>query len=55
MTKEEALTLIDGHKNKLINPVEMLEWTWLRVIILNLDETEWFRALGKAEAETLSR
>lgn len=54
MTKEEALALIDGHKNKLINPVEMLKWTWLRVIILNVRDEDWFDAVSKSE-ETLSQ
>ena len=49
MTKDEALALIDAHKNKLINPVEMLHWTWLRVIILNININAWNDALGKAE------
>jgi hypothetical protein len=54
MTKEEALKLIDDHKNKLINPVEMLHWTWLRVIIVNLSDEAWFDALAEAQ-ETLSK
>lgn len=54
MEKSEALKLIDDHKNKLINPVEMLHWTWLRVLILHIDETEWYTALAKAE-ETMSK
>ena len=41
MTKVEALTLIDKHKNKLIDPVELLNWTWLRVIILQITDEEW--------------
>jgi hypothetical protein len=54
MTKQEALALIDGHKNKLINPVEMLHWTWLRVIINQFTESEWNGALQEAE-EVMSR
>lgn len=54
MTKEEALALIDGHKNKLINPVEMLRWTWLRVIILNMRDEDWEAAVEQATI-TLSR
>lgn len=54
MTKADAIALIDAHKNKLINPVEMLHWTWLRVVINNLDEDAWNAALTKAEV-TLSR
>lgn len=41
MSKEEALKLIDDHKNKLVNPIEMLNWTWLRVTILNIPEDQW--------------
>jgi len=48
MTREQAIELIDQHKNRLINPVEMLNWTWLRVIILNLSDEDWSRALDKA-------
>ena len=54
MTREEAITLIDEHKNKLINPVEMLHWTWLRVIILSMSDEHWFAALEKAK-DILSR
>lgn len=54
MTREEAIKMIDAHKNKLINPVEMLNWTWLRVIILNLDDKDWERALTET-VKALSR
>ncbi len=54
MYKQDALKLIDNHKNKLINPVDMLHWTWLRVVILNISDDEWDRALGEAK-KTLSR
>lgn len=54
MRKEEAVALIDAHKNKLINPVEMLNWTWLRVIINEMSEADWERHVTKA-AEVLSR
>lgn len=54
MTKTEALQLIDDHKNKLVNPVEMLHWAWLRVIILKIPIDAWDKAAGKAE-ETLSQ
>lgn len=53
MRKEKAIALIDAHKNKLINPVEMLHWTWLRVIINNMTDETWEAAVGKA-AETMS-
>ena len=48
MRKQEALDLIDVHKNKLINPVEMLHWTWLRVIILTTTDKEWEELVGRA-------
>lgn len=54
MRREEALKMIDDHKNKMINPVEMLHWTWLRVIINSLTEGEWETAVEKA-TETLSK
>lgn len=54
MTKEEALQLIDDHKNKLINPVEMLSWVHLRVVILNISEDEWGKACEKSY-DVLSR
>lgn len=49
MTKDEALKLIDDHKNKLINPVEMLAWVWLRVLILSITDEEWQALLARAE------
>lgn len=53
MDKSEAVELIDKNKNALIDPVEMLHWTWLRVIINNVDDAAWDAALAKA-TETLS-
>lgn len=41
MTKVEALALIDNHKNDFINPVEMLNWAWLRLIINAIPEDKW--------------
>lgn len=54
MTKTEALRLIDEHKNKLVNPVEMLTWTWLRVFILCISDDDWDKYMLRA-AEVLSR
>jgi hypothetical protein len=54
MTRAEALKLIDDHKNKLIHPVEMLHWTWLRVIINSFTEGEWETAVEKA-TETMTK
>lgn len=54
MSKEDAIAMIDAHKNQLLDPVEMLNWTWLRVILLRLDEKAWEQALSNA-IETLSR
>lgn len=53
MTRLEAIALIDAHKNALINPMEMLHWTWLRVIINNLPDAQWEIALDHAR-ETMS-
>lgn len=55
MEKEDALALIDNHKNALINPVEMLHWTWLRVFILKITDDEWDTIMSRAVEETLSR
>lgn len=49
MQKEDAIALIDAHKNKLIDPVEMLHWTWLRLIILKMNKDEWDHAVDLAE------
>lgn len=54
MTKEDAIDLIDRHKNKLIDPVEMLHWTWLRVIIDQLSDEEW-EGLRRKASPILSR
>lgn len=54
MTKSEALALIDAHKNKLINPTEMLQWTWLRVIILQISQEDW-EGYEHEAAEVLSQ
>jgi hypothetical protein len=54
MTKEQAIAFIDEQKNKLVNPVEMLHWTWLRVIILKMDDDAWNTALIEAH-KVLSR
>lgn len=49
MTKTEALQLIDVHKNQLIDPVAILQWTWLRVIIHSISTTQWDVLVDKAE------
>ena len=54
MKRAEAVELIDLHKNKLIDPVEMLRWTWLRVIINEMSDEDWERHLEKA-VEVLAR
>lgn len=54
MTKQEMLSLIDSHKNKLIDPVEMLQWTWIRVFILKTTDAEFDAIMGRAVV-TLSR
>ena len=45
MTRAQAITAIDETKNRLINPVEMLRLTWVRVILAHLTDEEWERAL----------
>lgn len=54
MKKQQALELIDRHKNALVNPVEMLHWTWLRVIVLSTTDEEWEELVGRA-TEIMSR
>ena len=54
MTKIEALQMIDSHKNKLINLVDMLCWTWLRVIVDAIPKDEWEKYVGSA-MEILAR
>lgn len=44
--REEFLRLIDEHKNKLIDPVEILHWTYLRLFILHVSDAEVDRAMG---------
>lgn len=51
MTKEQALKLIDDHKNNLINPVEMLKWSWLRLIIHKMSEKDWQKSFERALEE----
>ncbi len=48
MTKPEVLFLIDDYKNRLIDPIEMLSWTWLRVIINQIPDDEWNKYISKA-------
>ena len=48
MLKDEAVEMIDRHKNALADPVDMLHWTWLRVIVANLSQEEWEAALQRA-------
>lgn len=54
MTKTEALKMLDEHKNKLIDPHDMLYWTWLRVIILQIPDKDWETYVGAA-TEMLSQ
>ena len=48
LLKEEALELIDRHKNSLLDPADMLHWTWLRVIVSQLTKEEWEGAMQRA-------
>jgi len=56
MTRDEAVLLIDTHKNneQMVNPVDLLEWTWLRVIVDNVSDDAWDEALERAK-EILGR
>jgi hypothetical protein len=55
MNKQDAIALIDAHKNKLINPVEMLHWTWIRVIINQMPDDVWDAYSDMAEREVMSQ
>jgi hypothetical protein len=48
MTKTEALNMIDAHKDKLVDPVQMLHWTWLRVIINQISDDDWEKYVESA-------
>jgi hypothetical protein len=48
MTKDEALALIKSHRDELLNPVEMLDWTWLYAIINSLSSSEWDELFSRA-------
>lgn len=48
MEKAAALEIIDELNRKLIHPAEMLDWVWLRVIILQIPDEEWNKYREKA-------
>lgn len=48
MTKDEALALIDKAKEGVIDPVVLLNWVWLRLIILKIDVDAWDEACYRA-------
>jgi hypothetical protein len=56
VSKEQALKMIDAHKSQrgMINPTELLHWTWLRVIINQIPEEDWEKYMAKA-VEVMSR
>lgn len=54
MEKEEAIRMIDEHKNKLVHPVDLLHWTWLRVIVNAATDDEWAE-LNLRAAEIMSK
>lgn len=54
MTKAEAIALIDAQKNTVIHPLELLRWTWLRVIINQIPDHSWNMSVVAAE-EIMSR
>lgn len=37
----DFIKMIDDHKNKLVDPVELLNWTALRVILNLISPDEW--------------
>lgn len=48
MDKDTAIKLIDDYKNGLTHPVELLQWTWLRVIVDQISNEQWEHFLEKA-------
>ena len=48
MTKEQAVALIDEAKRNLLSPVDLLNWVWLRVIILSISDEDWDAAVARA-------
>ena len=48
MTKNQALKMIDDHKNKMTDPLEMLDWAWLRVIVSEIPDVHWEYATDRA-------
>lgn len=49
MNKQQAVELVDSLKNNLIDPIALLNIVWLRVIINQIPDEEWNKALEKAE------
>jgi hypothetical protein len=50
MTKDEALTIIDNYKGTIINVGDMIDWTWLRVIVAKIPQEAWDHAVKEATA-----
>lgn len=44
----DFIKMIDDHKNKLIDPVELLNWTALRVILNSISPNEWEELTSRA-------
>lgn len=51
LTKEKVLEMIDQHKNKLLDPVEMLHWTYLRIFINQIDVIEFRHYMNRVVAQ----
>lgn len=54
MDQAKAIELIDRHKNILVHPVELLNWTWLRVILNSISPDEWEELNSRAN-EVMSK
>lgn len=52
--QQDFIKMIDDHKNKLIDPVEMLNWTALRVILNSIAPDEW-EELSSRATEVMSK
>jgi hypothetical protein len=48
MTRDQAIEVVDQARNNALEPVDMLNLTWVRVIISKISDEEWKKALAEA-------
>jgi len=51
MTKGEAVRMVTDRRNRVVDPNEMLRWTFLRLFLLAIPEKEFERYMIEAENE----